>query len=302
VVTATKTPQFLKDSPVITHFITREEIEAIGAENLGEVLEHQAGIIVHRDGHGDGVQLQGLDSEYVLILVDSEPQIGRIAGKLDLARIAVENVEHIEIVKGASASLFGNSALGGVINIITRKATAPFSLQMSQNVEQNGTLDGRGTVALNGDRLNMLFTLSGNRRSPIDLDVSNLVTTIDGYSNWTGSSRAAYQLTQETIIVFSGQYLAQTQEGISENASIVFDRLGDIQNFSGRLSVEHQFKKSELSRAGLQVTPLKLIGKLYTIRYDDESTVVDRTTRVTTSRNQNIQDLLKGEIQLDVVL
>ena len=91
VVTATRTPHRLKDTPVITDLITRAEIEATGAENIGEVLEHKAGIIIHRDGHGDGVQLQGLDSEYILILVDGEPQVGRIAGKLDMARMAVEN-------------------------------------------------------------------------------------------------------------------------------------------------------------------------------------------------------------------
>ncbi len=302
VVTATKTRQSLKDSPVLTHLITREEIEATGAENLGEVLENQAGIIVHRDGHGDGIQIQGLDSEYVLILVDSEPQIGRIAGKLDLARIAVENVERIEIVKGASASLFGNSALGGVVNVITRKAIAPFSLQISQNVEQNRTFDSRGTIALNGDSINTLFTLSSNRRNPIDLDTSNLDTTIDGYTNWTGSARTAYQLTQQTTAVFSGQYLMQTQEGISVNDSIAFDRLGDIQNFSGSLRVEHQFKKSRPSRVEPQFTPLKLIGKLYATRYDDESTVLERENNVITSQNLNVQDLLKGGIQFDTVL
>ena len=52
VVTATKTPQHLEDAPVITNLITRAEIEATGAENIGEVLEHTAGIIIHRDGHG----------------------------------------------------------------------------------------------------------------------------------------------------------------------------------------------------------------------------------------------------------
>ena len=156
VVTATRTPQRLKDTPVITNLITRAEIEATGAENIGEVLEHTAGIIIHRDGHGDGVQLQGLDSEYVLILVDGEPQVGRIAGKLNMARLAVENVERIEIVKGATASLFGNAALGGVINIITRKATAPFSMQASQNFEQNSTLNSRGTLELQRDKVDTL--------------------------------------------------------------------------------------------------------------------------------------------------
>ena len=93
VVTGTKTERRLKDTPVITEVITRSEIEATGAENIGEVLEHRVGIVVDRDAHGDGVQLQGLDSDYILILLDGEPQVGRIAGKLDLARIAVENVD-----------------------------------------------------------------------------------------------------------------------------------------------------------------------------------------------------------------
>ena len=297
VVTATKTPQRLKDTPVITNLITRSEIEATGAENIGEILEHTAGIIIHRDGHGDGVQLQGLDSEYVLILVDGEPQVGRIAGKLDMARLAVENVERIEIVKGATASLFGNAALGGVINIITRKATSPFSVQVSQSFEQNSTLDSRGTVELQRDKLNALLTLSRNRRSPIDLDTSDLTTTIDGYSNVTGSARTEYQLTPATNFMVSGQYFTQNQEGISENGPVAFDRRGDIKNFIGSVGIEHEFGEHTRGKPATLLT-----GKLYATRYDDESTVINRKTNEISSGNLNIQDMLKGEVQFDTTL
>ena len=296
VVTATKTPQRLEDTPVITNLITRTEIEATGAENVGEVLEHTAGIVIHRDGHGDGVQLQGLGSEYVLILVDGEPQVGRIAGKLDMARLAIENVERIEIVKGATASLFGNAALGGVINIVTRKATSPFSGQISQTFEQNSTLDSRGTLELKRDRLNALLTLSRNRRNPIDLDTTDLTTTIDGYTNVTGTARIAYQLTSATSLLFSGQYFTQDQEGISANGPTAFDRLGDIENFSGNLRIAHEFGDSP------RVPPTLLSGKLYATRYDDESTVINRETTAVDSRNLNIQDLVKTEVQLDTTL
>lgn len=298
VVTATKTPHRLKDTPVITDLITRAEIEATGAENIGEVLEHKAGIIIHRDGHGDGVQLQGLDSEYILILVDGKPQIGRIAGKLDMARMAVENVERIEIVKGATSSLFGNAALAGVINIITRKAISPFSIQVSQSIEQNNTFDSRGTVGFQQSRFNGLFTLSANRRNPIDLDTSDLTTTIDGYANITGTIRTDYQLRPATNLLFSGQYFTQDQDGISENDSIIFDRLGDIENFSGSLGIEHEFNFGNLQG----ISPTLLAGKIYATRYDDESTVINRETKETSSQNLNIQDLLKGEIQFDMTL
>lgn len=296
VVTSTKTPQRLSDTPVITNLISRAEIEATGAENIGEVLEHKAGIIIHRDGHGDGVQLQGLDSEYILILVDGDPQVGRIAGKLDMARMAVENVERIEIVKGATSSLFGNAALAGVVNIITRKAATPFSFQLSQNIEQHSTYDSRGTVEIHQNRINGLVTLSVNHRNPIDLNTSDLTTTIDGYTNMTGTARSEYLLTPNTNLYLSGQYFTQNQEGISENGPLVFDRFGDIENYSGSLGIEHEFETVSQQ----WVRPTLLTGKLYATRYDDESTVINRETDETSSNNLNIQDLIKGEVQFDI--
>lgn len=298
VVTATKTPHRLSDSPVITELITRKEIEATGAENVGEVLEHKTGVIIHRDGHGDGVQLQGLDSEYVLILIDGEPQVGRIAGKLDLSRLSIENVDRIEIVKGATSSLFGNAALAGVINIITRKATAPFSFQISQNIEQNNNYDSRGTIELHQGNLNGLLTLSANSRKPIDFDTSDLTTTIDGYANMTGSLRTEYAVTPDTNMLLSGHYFIQDQEGISENGPIVFDRVGDIENISATIGIIREFDLVSLEN----VSTSFFTGKIYLTRYDDVSTVVNRNTEVTTSLNINIQDLIKGEIQFDTTL
>ena len=291
VITGTKTERGLKDTPVITEVITRSEIEATGAENIGEVLEHRVGIVVDRDAHGDGVQLQGLDSDYILILLDGEPQVGRIAGKLDLARIAVENVERIEIVKGASSALFGSAAMGGVINVITRKVSSPFAVQFTNNFETHNTIDSRSTVELKRDKFNALLTLAANRRNPIDLDESDLTTTIDGYQNWTHSTRAEYQLTSKSTLLFSGQYFAQKQEGVSEREGVVFDRLGDIDNFIGSIGTGHQLG----SRS-------KLIGKIYATRYHDESTVIDRGTSLTASSNLTVQDLIKGEAQFDTVL
>ena len=236
--------------------------------------------------------------QIVLILVDGEPQIGRIAGKLDMARIAVENVERIEIVKGATSSLFGNEALAGVINIITRKAASPFSVQLSQNIEQHNAYDSRGAVELNSGKLNGFLTVSVNRRNPIDLDTSNLTTTIDGYANLTGSARTEYQLTPATNLLFSGQYFTQDQEGISDNSGVIFDRLGDIENYSGSLGIEHAFGVSSMRGA----SPTLLNGKLYVTRYDDESTVIHRESQETSSSNLNIQDLLTGEFQFDTTL
>ena len=113
----------------------------------------------------------------------------------------------------------------------------------------------------------------------------------------TGSARTEYQLTPTTRLLFSGQYFTQSQEGISDTSSVVFDRLGDIENFSGSFEIEHEFGN------GTQRTPLTLLtGKLYATRYDDESTVVDRETAAVSSQNLTVQDLVKGEVQFDTTL
>ncbi len=291
VITGTKTERLLKHTPVATEIITRSEIEATGAENIGEALEHHVGIVVHRDAHGDGVQLQGLDSDYVLILFDGEPQVGRIAGKLDLARIPIENVQRIEIVKGASSALFGSDAMGGVINVITRRASSPIGIRLTNNLEEHNTIDSRGTVEMNRGKLNVLTTLAVNRRDPIDLNEKDLSTTIDGYRNLTHSSRAEYQLSRHAKLLFSGQYFAQAQEAVSENNGVVFDRLGDIDSFSATVGTAHQLGSDS-----------KLVGKIYATRYRDESTVIDRGTSLATSANITIQDLIKGEAQFDTAL
>ena len=106
--------------PLPTLIITGESIEISGLSRLNEIIQEQTGLITVPDfGGGEGIQMQGLDASYVMILIDGQPLFGRIAGTLDLSRISVNNIERIEIVKGASSSLYGSEALAGVVNIIT---------------------------------------------------------------------------------------------------------------------------------------------------------------------------------------
>jgi len=121
VVTGSRSERLVDESPVAVEVIDRETIVRSGARNLAEVLEEQPGIDVSRSVFGEGVSFQGLDPEYVLILVDGERTIGRSNGVLDLSRFQAEDIDRIEIVKGASSALYGSDALGGVINIITRR-------------------------------------------------------------------------------------------------------------------------------------------------------------------------------------
>ena len=120
VVTATRTERKISNVAVPVSIISQKRIQQAGSLRLNDILQEQTGLFM-TNGFGTGVQMQGLNPDYTLILIDGEPIVGRTAGVLDLNRITVGNIKQIEIVKGPSSSLYGSEALAGVINIITDK-------------------------------------------------------------------------------------------------------------------------------------------------------------------------------------
>ncbi|MBK7652562.1 MAG: TonB-dependent receptor plug domain-containing protein [Flammeovirgaceae bacterium] len=123
VVTATRNERTMGLLPMPVSLIPQSQIKTMGSLRLNDVLTEQTGLLVvpQINGQGNGIQLQGFNPDYTLILIDGEPIIGRYTGSLELSRIAVGNIKQIEIVKGPSSSLYGSDALAGVINIITEK-------------------------------------------------------------------------------------------------------------------------------------------------------------------------------------
>jgi len=134
VVTATKTPHTLKDVPVETIVITREDIELTNAQNVIDILKTIPGIetSVHDDVFGTytwQAKLRGLsfDDGYGLILIDGQRVMGcgQSGGMgeygMGLNQIPVDLIERVEVVKGPSSALYGSDAIAGVINIITKK-------------------------------------------------------------------------------------------------------------------------------------------------------------------------------------
>jgi outer membrane receptor for ferrienterochelin and colicins len=150
VVTASRREQALKDVPVTTELVTREEIERTASTDLASVLIEQAGIEL-QGGHpaGAGVMLQGLGSERVLVLLDGQPLAGRISGMFDVSRIPTMMVERIEVVKGPQSTLYGSEAMGGVVNIITREPRrGGLGANATVTAGTQGRLDGTAGVTL----------------------------------------------------------------------------------------------------------------------------------------------------------
>ena len=102
--------------------IDAKRIQAQGAVNLKDVLSNELNIRINQDPVlGSSISLQGVSGQSIKILLDGVPVIGREGGSIDLSQINMNNVERIEIVEGPMSVNFGTDALGGVLNIITKK-------------------------------------------------------------------------------------------------------------------------------------------------------------------------------------
>ncbi len=136
VVTGLRAQTYIKDTPVLTHVITSEDIEKSAYTSVKEVLEMslpnvQNVMSSHAGISNEQVKVQGLDNKYLLFLVDGNRISGEFAGNLDFKMLDLSNVDRIEIVEGGMSSLYGSSAIGGVVNIITKKNKKPFNIQYS---------------------------------------------------------------------------------------------------------------------------------------------------------------------------
>lgn len=123
VVTATRTPKKLSQSPVITQVLTSKQIESRGMSDIKNLLQQEIpGLSFNHVGFGASINLQGLGGKHILFLIDGERLAGETGNNIDYNRLNLNNIERIEIVHGAGSALYGSQAMGGIVNIITKKS------------------------------------------------------------------------------------------------------------------------------------------------------------------------------------
>lgn len=210
VVTATRTEKLVSSVPMPVTIITQQQIRQMGSLRLNELLQEQTGLAIVND-HGQGIQMQGFNPDYTLILIDGEPLIGRTAGTLELSRITVGNIKQIEIVKGPSSSLYGSEALAGVINIITENPKET-SGRLSARYGANQTSDFTGSFNLKKDKLG--FYAFANRYGTGGYDFTPTVfgNTVEPFHSYTFQSKLNYDFSQKLKLKISGRYFTENQQ------------------------------------------------------------------------------------------
>lgn len=120
-VTAERRPIATVSTPAVVRVITIDQLRARGASDMVTLLRDIPGLQVDPVvGAGVGISMQGLGSDRVQILIDGAPVEGRLNNQFDLTRLDPAQFDRIEIVEGPQSTLYGSTALGGVINLISR--------------------------------------------------------------------------------------------------------------------------------------------------------------------------------------
>ena len=155
VVTGTRTEVALADSIVPAQVIGREEIERSQAGALQELLRGRAGIdIVNQGGLGklSTLSMRGAESDHVLVLVDGVRVGSATAGLVMFQDLPLEQIERIEIVRGPRSSLYGSEAIGGVIQVFTRRHDGKFSPRLRVGIGSNNLREASAGIGGGGER------------------------------------------------------------------------------------------------------------------------------------------------------
>lgn len=129
VVTATRSQKKLKDVPITVQVVTAEDIKKSQSTDFKTFLENEfSGVNFTYNGGSPNINMMGFGGKYVLFLMNGERMAGETFDNIDYDRIDIDNIERIEIIKGASSSLYGSNAIGGVINIITKDSKSPLDI------------------------------------------------------------------------------------------------------------------------------------------------------------------------------
>ncbi len=268
VLTATKTPVKQSQTGKVVTVIGKEQIERSSGKTVAQLLNEQAGITINGAYNATGsvqtVFMRGASSGRTLILLDGIPvsDPSMINGEFDLNLFSINDVERIEICKGAQSTLYGSDAVAGVINIITVKSDVkkPFNVKATLGFGNKNTF--RGNLQLYGKAGKLTYTARYAKLRTSGFSSANDSTGTndfdkDGYSGDVVSAAVQYQaipsLQLKTFLQYS-QYRADIDAGVFADENDYFIRNSNLSsgfgvNFKkGIVNISGNYQYGQLKR------------------------------------------------------
>ena len=194
VVTATRISRTIANTPTRTEVISGEELTEKGNMKPGDIrmmLNESTGIQTQQTSatsFNAGIRIQGLDGRYTQILRDGYPMYSGFSGGLSLLQIAPLDLKQVEVIKGASSTLFGGGAIAGIVNLVSKIPTEERSLDFLSNATSAGGLDLSSFYSQKFDKVGVTVFASSNSNTAFD-PASIGLTAIPKFQRYTINPR-----------------------------------------------------------------------------------------------------------------
>ena len=270
VVTAERAPEPRESIPAAVSVLTREEIERLPAQDLGELLRYLPGFHVNFGtpfGGAPMVSARGFfgggEAEYVQLLVDGVPVADVESGLADWRRIRASDVERVEALRGPASALYGDTALGGLIQVFTRRARgAPGgTVSLSGGSFGAGGADASGSFPAGAATLGLAASASRT----------------DGFRDHAASQEEGADLSLQLpaggtswMLALSGSSRRREEPGPRTGAELARERFGSDPLFRFDRDETRRGRASLSFRGGGDSAPLR--GHVYGAIRDTEAT------------------------------
>jgi len=220
--------------------ITEEEIKQSGKIHVGDILRDALGVDLRQSGPMGATStlfLRGAGSESTLVLIDGVQVNSNTLGSYNFADLNVDNVQKIEILRGPQSTLWGSDAVGGVINIITKKGSGKPATYAS--FEGGSFSTYKETIGASGQNGRLDYSVTASRTDSAGFSARNLNEN-DGYENTTLSARGGANLEGDLRIDFIGRYSASDVDIDALNGGDDFTRQSGTKTFNVSLPINKQ--------------------------------------------------------------
>ncbi|MCF6148881.1 MAG: TonB-dependent receptor [Candidatus Kuenenia sp.] len=193
VVTATRTEKSVKEVGSSVSVITEEDIKKSKKPLILDVLRQVPGIEVSRTqgiGGTTSIFMRGGNSSHTLVFVDGVEMNSPTTDYFNFANFTTDNIERIEILRGPQSTLYGSEAIGGVINIITKKGKGDTKVNLGTEYGMQETY--RETFSVSGGKEHFDYAVGGSYLKIHGISNASSGTEDDGYENFTGSARFGF--------------------------------------------------------------------------------------------------------------
>jgi len=205
IVTATRTDQSIDHLSAASTVFTRQDIERLQVQSVPELLKRATGVDVSESGgagKASSIFIRGTSSQHVLVLIDGIRMGSVTLGTAPFSSLAIDQIERVEIVRGSQSSLYGSDAIGGVIQIFTRKGSLKSDNQPSISIDVGGGSYDTAKVSghISGQYEQAWYAFGASHQTTSGFNATSSSSKDDdrdGYENTSFNARLGYQFNDD---------------------------------------------------------------------------------------------------------